>query len=123
MLEDEVRDEVMSNLPAAIFGHVNEFIQKVQDNLLDVDLIEENKVLGIDRLGINLMSNNVMDVVASLYGTDLQGFYTLIYSFQNTIMPGSNFFFDMSPIETRIIMNAHQKRMKEEQAQLKKQQQ
>lgn len=123
MLEDDVRNEVMDNLPAAIFNHVNEFINKIQDNVLDVDLIEENKSFGIDRVGINLMSNNVMEFISTLYGTDLQGFYTLIYTFQNTIMPGSNFFFDMSPIETRIILNAHQKRIKDENDQLKKQQQ
>lgn len=122
-LDEEVREEVLSNLPAAIFSHVNDFIQKIQDNLLAVDLIEENKALNIERVGINLMSNNVLEFVSNLYGTDLQGYYSLIYSFQNTIMPGSNFFFDMSPVETRIIMNAHQKRLKEENDQLKKQQQ
>ena len=42
MLDDEVRDEVMNNLPAAIFTQVNEFIKKIQDNVFDVDLIEEN---------------------------------------------------------------------------------
>lgn len=123
MLEDEVRDEVMNNLPAAIFTHVSEFIKKIQDNVFDVDLIEENKAFGVEKIGINLMSNNVLEFVSSLYGTDLQGFYTLIYTFQNTIMPGSNYFFDMSPIETRIILNAHQKRIKDENDQLKKQQQ
>ena len=123
MLEDEVRDEVMNNLPAAIFTHVSEFIKKIQDNVFDVDLIEENKAFGVDRIGINLMSNNVLEFISNLYGTDLQGFYTLIYTFQNTIMPGSNYFFDMSPIETRIILNAHQKRIKEENDQLQKQQQ
>ena len=38
-------------------------------------------------------------------------------------MPGSNLFFNISPVESRIILKAHQKRMKEENDQLKKQQQ
>ncbi len=122
-LDDAVRDEVLSNLPAAVFSHANNFLQTIQDNLLNVDLIDENKAIGIEAVRINLMANNVLEFISNLYGTDLQGFYTMIYSFQNTIMPGSNFFFDMSPIETRIIMNAHKKRLKEESDQLKKQQQ
>ncbi len=122
-LDDEVREEVLSNLPSTIFGHVTKFIQTIQDNLLSCELIETNEALGVEGMSINLMSNNVLAVITSIYGTDLQGFYTLIYSFQNTILPGSNYFFDMSPIETRIIMNAHQKRVKDERDKLQKQQQ
>lgn len=122
-LDEEVREEVLSNLPSTIFSHVTKFIQTIQDNLLNCELIEANEDLGIEGMGINLMSNNVLAVITSIYGTDLQGFYTLIYSFQNTILPGSNYFFDMSPIESRIIMNAHQKRIKEERDKLQKQQQ
>jgi hypothetical protein len=122
-LDVEVRDEVLNNLPAAVFSHVNSFLQTIQDNLLNVDLIEENKSIGIDAVRINLMANNILEFISNIYGTDLQGFYTLIYSFQNTIMPGSSCFFDMSPVETRIIMKAHQKRLKEENDQLKKQRQ
>jgi hypothetical protein len=122
-LDDEVRDEVLNNLPAAVFSHVNSFLQTIQDNLLNVDLIEENKSIGIDAVRINLMANNILEFISNIYGTDLQGFYTLIYSFQNTIMPGSSCFFDMSPVETRIIMKAHQKRLKDENDQLKKQKQ
>lgn len=122
-LDDEVRSEVLNNLPVAVFGHVNTFLQTIQDNLLNVDLIDENKSIGLEATRINLMANNVLEFISSLYGTDLQGFYTMIYSFQNTIMPGSDFFFNMSPIESRIIMKAHQKRVKEENDQLKKQRQ
>ena len=122
-LDDMVRSEVLNNLPANVFSHASEFLQTIQDNLLSCVLIEENESLGIEAVGINLVANNVLDFISSLYGTDLDGFYTLTYSFQNTIMPGSNFFFDMSPIETRIIMKAHQRRVKEENDQLKKQQQ
>ena len=122
-LDDEVRDEVLGNLPASVFGHVNKFLETIQDNLLNVDLIEENKIIGLEATRINLIANNMLEFVCSLYGTDLDGFYTMIYSFQNTIMPGSNYFFDMSPVESRIIINAHQKRIKEENDRLQKQNQ
>ena len=119
----EMKDEVLSNLPASIFEHVNKFLGTIQDNLLNVDLIEENKTVGLQATRINLLANNMLEFISSLYGTDLQGFYTMIYSFQNTIMPGSSLFFDMSPIESRIIMNLHHKRVKEENDQLKRNQQ
>ena len=119
-LDDEVRNEVLSNLPATVFSHTEKFLQTIQDNLLNVDLIDENKSVGLESTRINLMANNMLEFISSLYGTDLQGFYTMIYSFQNSIMPGSNYFFEMSPIESRIIVNTHQKRIKEENDRLQK---
>ncbi len=122
-LDDEVRNEVLSNLPSSVFGHVGKFLETIQDNLLNVDLIDENESIGLEATRINLMANNILEFISSLYGTDLEGFYTMIYSFQNTIMPGSNYFFEMSPIESRIIVKAHQNRVKEESDRLQKQNQ
>jgi hypothetical protein len=72
---------------------------------------------------INLMANNMLEFISSLFSTDLSGFYTLIYSFGNTIMPGSSLFFDISPIESTIILRTHQKRVSEENNKLQKQKQ
>ncbi len=122
-ISDEEKVEIINNLPATIFKHFQNFVQTIQDNLLDVALIEENKSLGVEALEINIVSNGVMHFISMLYNTDLEGFYNLIYNFQNTILPGSNLFFELSPIETQIILNAHQKRVAEENERLQKQQQ
>ncbi len=122
-LDDEVRNEILSNLPASVFGHVTKYLDTIQDNLLNVDLIEENKSIGLEATRINLLANNMISFISSLYGTDLDGFYTMIYSFQNAIMPGSNYFFEMSPIESRIIVKLHQQRVKDENDRLQKQNQ
>lgn len=120
------RDEqmqIMDNLPANMFQHINKFIQTIQDNLLDVEIIQESKAFDMEGVNINIIGNGMMQFVSSLYSTDLNSFYTLVYMFQNTIMPGSNLFFDMSPVETKILLNAHQKRVKEENEKLQKQNQ
>lgn len=120
-LSESEQQEVIDNLPATIFDHVNKFIKTIQDNLLDLTIVDENKSLGLQKLSIELLGNGVMQFITNLFGTNLKGFYNLIYSFQNTIMPGSNYFFDMSPIETQIILNVHSKRIKEEQNKLQNQ--
>jgi len=114
---------IMDNLPATIFVRIKKYIQTIQDNLLDIDIISENKSIGVQKLSVNIIGNGVMHFISSLYGTDLKGFYTLIYMFQNTILPGSNYFFDMSPVETQIILNAHSKKVKDENDKLQKQKQ
>ena len=120
-ITDEEKAEIMDNLPATTFIHIQEFINTIQDNLLDVALIEENKMLGLEELNINIVSNGVMTFVATLYNTNLEGFYNLIYSFQSAVLPGTDLFFEMSPVETQIILNAHQKKVAEENDRLQKQ--
>lgn len=115
------RQEITNNLPATIFKHIQDFIETIQNNLLNVALIEENKQLGIEALEVNIVSNGVMAFISTLFNTNLEGFYNLIYSFQNTVLPGSDLFFKLSPIETQIILNAHQKRVAEENKKLQNQ--
>jgi hypothetical protein len=119
-LSKEEQLQVMDNLPASMFQHIKRFIQTIQDNLLDLAIIDENKSLGVEKISIDIIGNGVMHFITNIFSTDLNSFYTLIYMFQNTILPGSNLFFEISPIESRIILNAHSKRMKEENDKLQK---
>jgi len=119
-LSADEQQEIIDNLPATIFDHIKKFIETIQNNLLDLTIIGENKSIGLQKLSIEILGNGIMQFITNLFGTNLEGFYSLIYSFQNTIMPGSNYFFEMSPIETQIILNVHSKRIKEEQNKLQK---
>ena len=122
-LTREEQQQIMDNLPVGIFTHIKKFIQTISDNLLDVPIIDENKALGVQRISIDIIGNGVMQFIASIFSTNLKSFYNLIYMFQNTIMPGSNLFFDMSPVESQIILNIHSKRVKDENERLQKQNQ
>jgi hypothetical protein len=119
-LSADEQQEIIDNLPATIFDYIKKFIETIQNNLLDLTIIGENKSIGLQKLSIEILGNGIMQFITNLFGTNLEGFYSLIYSFQNTIMPGSNYFFEMSPIETQIILNVHSKRIKEEQNKLQR---
>lgn len=120
-LNKEEQSQIMDNLPASMFQHIKKFIQTIQDNLLDVSIIDENESLGVQKISIDIIGNGVMQFISNIYSTDLESFYTLVYMFQNTILPGSDLFFKISPIESKIILNAHSKRIKEENEKLQKQ--
>ena len=122
-LSNEEQVQVMDNLPASMFQHIKRFIQTIQDNLLDIALIDEDQSIGLERISIDIIGNGVMQFISNIYSTDLSSFYKLIYMFQNTIMPGSNLFFELSPIETKIILNEHSRRVKDENDKLQKQNQ
>jgi hypothetical protein len=120
-LSNEEQEQVMNNLPASMFQHIKQFVNNIQDNLLDIDIIDENKSIGVERISIDIIGNGVIQFITNIFSTDLESFYRLIYMFQNTITPGSNLFFELSPIETKIILNTHSKRMKDENDKLQKQ--
>jgi len=120
-ISKEEQEQIMDNLPASMFHNIKKFIQTIQDSLLAIAIIDEDEELGVERISIDIIGNGVMQFVTNIFSTDLESFYTLIYTFQNTILPGSNLFFELSPIEAKIILNTHSKRMKEENDKLQKQ--
>ena len=60
--------------------------------------------------------------ISNIFSTDLDQFYNMMYIFLNTVTPGSDRFFKMSPVESRILMNHHNKKIKEENDRLAKEQ-
>ena len=117
------QSQILDNLPIEVFNKIKDYIESISNDLLDVTVIAENKAVGVERFGINVISNGLMDFIAKVFTTDLNQFYKLLYYFQNTITPGSNIFFELSPIETKIILNEHNKRIEEENKELQKNQQ
>lgn len=122
-LTSKEQTDILDNLPSSIFSRIKQFINTIASDLLDVTIIDENKSIGVERFGIDVIGNGVIDFISSIYTTDLDQFYNMIYFFQNVITPGSDLFLKMSPIESKIIMNHHNKKVKEENDRLAKQQQ
>ena len=120
-LSAEEQMQVIDNLPASIFIHIKKFVRIIQDTLFDVAIVDENSAIGIERMSVDIIGNGVMQFITNILSTDLAAFYKLVYMFQNTIMPGSNLFFELSPIEIKMILNEHSKRVKEENNKLQKQ--
>lgn len=122
-LTSKEQTDVLDNLPSSIFGRIKQFINTITTDLLDITIIAENESIGIERFGVDVIGNGVIQFISDIFTTDLDQFYNMIYFFQNIITPGSDLFFKMSPIESKIIMNHHNKKVKEENDRLAKQQQ
>jgi len=88
---------------------------------MNITLIDANESIGVEKFSIDLIGNGVMQFITSIFSTSLESFYELVYIFSNTITPGSDIFFELSPVESKILLNQHNKRVKEENDQLQKQ--
>jgi hypothetical protein len=121
-LSKEEQSDILDNLPSSIFHNTKQFIKTISTDLLNVTIVDENKSLGVERLDIDVIGNGVIQFISNIFSTDLDQFYNMMYIFLNTVTPGSDRFFKMSPVESRILMNHHNKKIKEENDRLAKQQ-
>ena len=64
-----------------------------------------------------------MQFISNIYSIDIKSYYELMYVFFQKVLPGTTEFYDLSPIEAKIILNIHNKRITDENEELKKQQQ
>lgn len=120
-LNEEDQTLILENLPIAIYNRLKSFIDMVSERMCSVTLVAANESIGLEEFNISLVGNGVMAFLTSIFGTSLQHMYELIYVFTNTVTPGADVFFNISPIESKIIMRHHNQRIKEQNDQLKKQ--
>ena len=119
-LSDNDKKAIQDNLPTTIFKKLKAYIDSLSENLLDIEVIESNETLGISEIKLSIVGNGVMRFIAMIYGNDLKSFYEFIYAFYAHITNGSDVFFDISPVESKILLNIHNKRIQDENKELKK---
>jgi len=121
-LESREKSQVISKLPASAFSHINSFLNKISDELLNVTIIQQNDNLGIEEINVSIIGNGVMQFILNIYSIDIKSYYELMYIFLQTVLPGTSVFYDISPIESKVILNIHNKRIADENEELQKQQ-
>lgn len=122
-LQSREKSQVISKLPASAFGHINSFLNKISGELLNVTVIQQNDNFGIEEINVSIIGNGVMQFISNIYSIDIKSYYELMYVFFQKVLPGTTEFYDLSPIEAKIILNIHNKRITDENEELKKQQQ
>lgn len=108
-LLDTEKEDVISNLPQPLFSYIIEYIERIVQ-ILDTIIIQ-----GIDdSYEVRILSNSTIAFIGFLFNTGLNNFYHTLYSFCTSIKNTSIFFFDLTPIETKVIINIHNKQMEEQ---------
>ena len=121
-LNTEDRRNILDKLPVKLFDGLQQYLADLSSNAFNMTLISENKRLNIQEINLNLISNGVIEFISAIYCIDLKSYYELMYAFYNTILNGSDIFSTMSPMETKIMLNIHNKHIKKQNEELKRQQ-
>jgi septum formation topological specificity factor MinE len=113
------QNQVMSKLPANVFTIINKFLDNISNELLNITIIQQNDQFGIEEIKVDIVGNGVMQFISNIYRVDIKSYYELIYMFFQKILPGTNTFYNLSPIESKIFLNIHNKTIHNENKELK----
>jgi len=107
------KEELMSKLPQDLFKPIVNYIENISAALSRITILN-NTHENSKEYEINILSNNSISFIAMLYNTGLNNFYNTLYSFCTSINNTSQFFFDITPVETRVIINIHNTRIEQQ---------
>lgn len=116
------RDNILERLPGQLAGKINDFIVGLYKDFSDIILIDGNEEFDIQEYSVDILSNRTMLFVCSLYSHNLIDYFETIYGYVTKISADTEFYNNLSPVETRIVLNIHNKEVEKENKELKKQQ-
>lgn len=109
----EEKDVILKYLPSTVFDHITKYIKDVSQKVKDFVLIEKNDPLNIEEINIDIMSNGVINFIQALYAQNLKSYYELNYFFMCKLHMPYEAFGDLTPIETKVIINIYDKEQEE----------
>jgi hypothetical protein len=118
-LNDTDREEILKHLPNALFTPINKYITQISRELQNFVIIEKNDQFNIEEINTNIISNEFMGFVMSLFSTGLKNFLELIYIFSNRLGISTEAFFNLTPLDSKVLVNIYNKDIEEQNKELK----
>jgi hypothetical protein len=118
-LNDTDREEILKHLPNTLFTPINKYITEISRELQNFVIIEKNDQFNIEEINTNIISNEFMGFVMSLFSTGLKNFLELIYIFSNRLGISTEAFFNLTPLDSKVLVNIYNKDIEEQNKELK----
>lgn len=117
-LNDTEREEILAYLPNTLFTPINKYITQISNELQNFVIIEKNDQFNIEEINTNIISNEFMGFVMSLFSTGLKNFLELIYIFGNRLGINTEAFFNLTPLDSKVLVNIYNKDIEEQNKEL-----
>lgn len=108
------RDTILSHLPHSIFLEIRRYVDNLSRSLSNFVLIEANTEFDIKQHELNIISNGLMAFICSLFSGGLSSFYMTMFNFISKLHLDSSLFFNITPVEMRILFNIHAEEIEEQ---------
>lgn len=113
VLNEEEKELILSNIPNTIFTVIKNYIATLSENLKCFVIVDANDDFDIEEINLNILSNGIISFILGIYSTGLSNFFQLMYQFTNKIGFTSSDFFNLTPLDSRVIFNIYQKELSE----------
>lgn len=101
------QDKILSLLPPKIINYIDIHLNNISSLFDGKILIDSNDRFGLDSLKLKLLSNNNIAFISALYSHNILDFMETQYGFITKISASPDFFWEMSPIDSKIMLNIH----------------
>lgn len=108
-LDNTEKELILSYIPNTLFTHINNYITQVSKQLQDFVIIEQNNQFNIAEINTNIISNGFMSFILSIFSTGLKNFLEMLYVFTNKINIEGTTYYDLSPLDSRVLINIYNK--------------
>lgn len=105
----EEKEEVLSHLPNSLFTHINKHISHISKQLQSFVLIEQNTEFNIEEINTDIISNEFMGFLLSVFSSGLKNFFDIMYAFTTKINIDGNTFLNLTPLDSRVLINIYNK--------------
>lgn len=120
-LAADIQEDVLKNIPNILFTHINTHITQLSQQLKTLTIIEENAALNISEYSTDIISNQFMGLIMSLFSTGLKSFFDMMYIFTSKLNIDGATFLNLTPLDSRVLLNIYNKDIDDQNKALKKQ--
>lgn len=121
-ISDVEKEKVLELLPPTLFAKLNNYIDRLNNTLGEIELIESGDMFGISQLKLNMISNQPLVFVQSIFSHDLTSFIQFMYHFVNKVGGTFKDFFELTINDTKLMLDFYKEEIEKQNEELKKSQ-
>lgn len=114
------KEKILEVLPPSLLPKLNDYIEKLNVAIGGIPLIDGGKVFKINEIKINLLSNQPIVFVQSIFSHDLTSFIQFMYQFVNKVGGTFKDFFDLTINDTKLMLDFYKEEIEKQNEELKK---
>jgi hypothetical protein len=120
-LNAKEQNMILNRLPGIIFKDIKKYVDRLSKHFDDFTIVDSNESLDIKQYKINLISNGLISFLMRIFSNGLDNYYNTLYIIVNKIRAHSDLFFDLTPVESVILINKYEEDIQRNNKELQKQ--
>lgn len=121
-LSFDEKEQIINCLPPTIIVELSKYIAYLNEKLGNITMISGGNLLNIKDVKMNLISNQPLVFIQSIFSHDLASFMQFMYQFVNKVGGTFNDFFDLTINDTKIMLDFYKDEIEKQNDELKKSQ-